>query len=194
MHRDWQNSALLFLPPSLSSLPSSFPLSLVSIHPFFLFPLFPSLSLASLKLKFSKRQRMLESPSWTAGRNVIIAQKEAMLSLACTRQGRREHCNSQGLVLSQGLLGNYRESEGPWGVLLPPFPHPPRRRGRAHRRSRLGSPGWRAEGKGCFFRSSQARNFTEVRHTLCCYGLNVCFLCYVKLSSGLCSKHIIGKG
>lgn len=34
MYRDWQNSALLFLPPSLSSLPSSFPLSLVSIHPF----------------------------------------------------------------------------------------------------------------------------------------------------------------
>lgn len=124
MYRDWQNSALLFLPPSLSSLPSSFPLSLVSIHPFFLFPLFPSLSLASLKLKFSKRQRMLESPSWTAGRNVIIAQKEAMLSLACTRQGRREHCNSQGLVLSQGLLGNCGEPEGPWGVLLPPFPHP----------------------------------------------------------------------
>lgn len=124
MYRDWQNSALLFLPPSLSSLPSSFPLSLVSIHPFFLFPLFPSLSLASLKLKFSKRQRMLESPSWTAGRNVIIAQKEAMLSLACTRQGRREHCNSQGLVLSQGLRVNCREPEGPWGVLLPPFPHP----------------------------------------------------------------------
>lgn len=115
------------LPCSSSLLPSPLFLPL-SLSPSFLFillfPLFPSLSLASLKLKFSKRQRMLESPSWTAGRNVIIAQKEAMLSLACTRQGRREHCNSQGLVLSQGLLGNCREPEGPWRVLLPPFPHP----------------------------------------------------------------------
>lgn len=96
---------LLILPPSLSSLPSSFPLSLASIHPLFLIPLFPSLSLASLKLKFSKKQRMLASQAWTAGRNVIIAQKEAMLSLACTRQGKREHCNSQGLGLSSGQQG-----------------------------------------------------------------------------------------
>lgn len=126
--RHWRNSALLFLPPSFSSLPSSFPLSLASVHPFFLFPLFPSLSLASLKLKFSKRRRMLESPSWTAGRNVIIAQKEATLSPACTRQGRREHCNSQGLVLSRGLRGNCREPEGPWGAAASPHP----RRGVEH--------------------------------------------------------------
>lgn len=71
-----------------------------------------------------------------------------------------ESCTAQWAA--RGTVGNLK---GPGG-LLPHRSPLPRRMGRAQRRSCLGSAGWRAERKGCLFRSSQARNFTEVRHTL----------------------------